>query len=149
MIMIFSPNMGFTRLLGKKLLLLFALCSAIDSFSNPEVLSVITKTRQEEIWLHPFSEPPNSRGSLAPLAPPLSRPRQCVPMIESNNDPPEITSFHWGESKRISWAGGCKAKKLPLEIRKWSLSPLCFPLHKNKEGRGRRKKMSCDPDFYH
>ena len=48
-----------------------ALQSAIDSFSNPEVLAVIAKLQKAEIRLCPFSEPSNSVGALAP---PLSMP---------------------------------------------------------------------------
>ena len=46
--------------------------SAVDSFSNPEVLAVLAKLQKAEIRLCPFSEPSNSRGALAPPAPPQS-----------------------------------------------------------------------------
>ena len=46
--------------------------SAVDSFSNPDVLAVIGKLQKAEIRLCPFSEPSNSGGALAPQASPLS-----------------------------------------------------------------------------
>ena len=39
--------------------------SALESFSNPEVLAVIVKLQKAEIRLCPFSEPSNSEGAQA------------------------------------------------------------------------------------
>ena len=50
----FPSNFAFTFMFE----VILSSSSAVDSFSNPEVLAVLAKLREAEIRLHAFSEPP-------------------------------------------------------------------------------------------